>query len=349
MRFVKAGPNEFLVTGRRGRVRNRGTAASALLWPGTSFVRIPSTKQEARFELTQESKDGVPLRFKGIVIYRVVEPVVAARHFDFAGGAGHAQIQGLLADICLGELRALVSHLTMAECVEGRKTTLSGAIAATLAEVVGGGASSESWGLALEVVQVAQVFIVDAELRRQLEAEVRDAIKAQSQRSELRASEEIKLARLASERRLQQDGLESERERAAIAEEKLRLEHGLAREKERLERELERQGIEAEEPVRKLRLERDARLAREALGLRRLENELAALEAEGKLILPRAEQELRRAILPLEQRPELARALAGLLRGARLSLYGAEALPLARALEPLLALVSEALGEPRVT
>jgi hypothetical protein len=88
MRFIKANPNEYLVLGRRGTITNLGVAASAFLWPGTTFVLIPSTQQETCFEMTQETKDGVPLRFKGIVIYRVVEPAAAARRFDFAGGLG---------------------------------------------------------------------------------------------------------------------------------------------------------------------------------------------------------------------------------------------------------------------
>src|SRR5262245_41127450 len=113
MRFVQANPNEFLVVARRGRISNRGLAGSAWLWFGATHVRISSTQQEATFEMTQESKDSIPLRFKGIVIYRVVDPEAAARRFDFASGDGHAQIRTLLAHICLGELRAAVAHLTM--------------------------------------------------------------------------------------------------------------------------------------------------------------------------------------------------------------------------------------------
>src|SRR5262245_35352002 len=83
MRFVQANPNEYLVVARRGRINSRGVAGSAFLWPGSTYVRIPSTQQEAAFEMTQESKDSIPLRFKGIVIYRIVDPETAARRFDF--------------------------------------------------------------------------------------------------------------------------------------------------------------------------------------------------------------------------------------------------------------------------
>src|SRR5262245_65350007 len=108
MPFVKASPNEFLVVGRRGKVTNRGLAASAFLWPGATHVLVPSTQQEATFEMTQESKDSIPLRFKGIVIYRVTDPGAAARRFDFSGRGGPEQINALLGHVCLGELRAVV-------------------------------------------------------------------------------------------------------------------------------------------------------------------------------------------------------------------------------------------------
>ncbi len=83
MPFVKAGPNEFLLVGRRGALENRGSAVQLFLRPGTIWVLVPGTKQEATFEFTQETKDGIPLRFKGIVIYRITDPVAAAHQYSF--------------------------------------------------------------------------------------------------------------------------------------------------------------------------------------------------------------------------------------------------------------------------
>jgi hypothetical protein len=88
MAFATASPNKYLVVGHQGKVINRGTGIQVFLWPGSTFVLIPSTKQEALFEMTQETKDGIPLRFKGIVIYRIIDPVTAAMSFNFTGGKG---------------------------------------------------------------------------------------------------------------------------------------------------------------------------------------------------------------------------------------------------------------------
>ncbi|MBK8185401.1 MAG: hypothetical protein IPK63_21830 [Candidatus Competibacteraceae bacterium] len=75
--FVKSNAHEYLIVGRGGAIRNRGPAASAFLPPGATHVLVPSTQQEAIFEMRQESKDGIPLRFKGSAIYWIDEPVTA--------------------------------------------------------------------------------------------------------------------------------------------------------------------------------------------------------------------------------------------------------------------------------
>ncbi|HXI45553.1 MAG TPA: SPFH domain-containing protein, partial [Candidatus Acidoferrales bacterium] len=103
MPFVKAGPDQYLLVGRKGVLEDRGSAVQAFLLPGTIYVLVPSTKQEAAFEFTQETRDGIPLRFKGIIVYRVTDPLTAARLFDF-GHDGVAQITTLLTHISLGEL-----------------------------------------------------------------------------------------------------------------------------------------------------------------------------------------------------------------------------------------------------
>ncbi len=244
MAFVKTTPNQYLIVGRGGKVTNLGVAASAFLWPGSTYVLIPSTQQEATFEMTQESKDGIPLRFKGIVIYRVVDPLVAARLFDFSAGSGHETIKALISRVSLGELRALVSHMTMQECIEQRKTTLSETVAAALRHFAQGDAAGQSWGIELDVVQVAQVFIVDSELRRGLEAEVRNQIKSSGEISDLRMQEELQLAQIASQRRMQQQALETEKEK-----------FGIEREKLHLQKEIEREKIEADVPIRLLETE----------------------------------------------------------------------------------------------
>jgi hypothetical protein len=352
MPIVKAGPNQYLLVGRHGNLENRGSAVQAILMPGSVYVIVPSTKQEATFEFTQETRDGIPLRFKGIIIFRVTDPVAAARVFDFGNKTAVAQITTLLTHVCLGELRHAVSHMTMVECIEQRKTTLSGVAEAALRATIGGapesahdaGPSTEpvggAWGISVEVAQVSQVFIVDADLRQQLEAEVRNEIRLKSDQSNIQTNEETRLAEMASADRVEEQKLAAdreqvrreevlnlarvERERRMQAEALATQQQALALEQERFraEMETEQARVDAEAPVRLLRNAREAEILREELATRELQNRVRALDVERELLLARAQQDLRREILPLEQAPEIVAAASRVLQGTNLSLYG---------------------------
>jgi hypothetical protein len=338
--IVRAGPNEYLLVGRRGVLENRGSAVTVYLRPGTIYVLVPSTKQEAAFEFTQETKDGVPLRFKGTFIYRVDDPAAAASMFDFTNGNGTAQITALLTHVCFGELRHAVSHMTMVECIEQRKTTLSGVVGAALQATIHGGDQTREWGVRIEAAQVAQVFIVDPTLRQQLEAEVRNEIKLKADQSNMHAQEQIQLAELESQGRVQEQKLagdqaalrrEEELELAQIARQRRARTETLATDRQVLELDRERlhaqlaadrDRVTAEAPVRLLRLETERGILAQELAVGELQNQVKALDVERDLLPSRAHQELRMAILPLEQAPQMVQAASRVLQGTNLSIYG---------------------------
>lgn len=334
MPIVTAGPDRYLLVGRGGRLENRGTAVRAVLLPGAIYVLVPSTKQEAAFEFTQETKDGIPLRFKGIVVYRIIDPLAAARQFDFGSGldAGIERITALVTHVCLGELRDAVSHMTMAECIEGRKTVLSGVVDDALRTTVhdGGG---DDWGIAVEVAQVAQVFIVDADLRAQLEAEVRNEIRLAAERSNLRTEEETQLAQMASADRVSELRLANDREDLRRKQERFRA-----------EMEVEEDRVATETPVRLMRTAREREALVEEVELRRLQLDATRIDVERDLALPRAQQDLRRAILPLEQAPSIVESASKVLHGTNLSIYGEDG-RLVGQLAPLLELVTRAVAD----
>ncbi|HRC69817.1 MAG TPA: SPFH domain-containing protein [Candidatus Competibacter denitrificans] len=139
MFFVKSTPNEYLIVGHGGRIRNLGPAASAFQPSWATHVLVPSTQQEAIFEMRQESRDGIPLRFKGSALYRIVDPVRAARLYNFSAAGGVAEINTHIRGVCLFALREQVSHMTMVECMEQRKSTLTETVASALRPIATGG------------------------------------------------------------------------------------------------------------------------------------------------------------------------------------------------------------------
>jgi hypothetical protein len=331
MPFVKARPNQYLVAGRKGVVKNYGTAVSTFLWPNTTFVLIPSTQQEAAFEMTQESTDGIPLRFKGMVLYRISAPEIVASRFDFSGNRGNEEIKSMISHVCLGELRAAVAHMAMKECIEQRKTTLTDTIRNALQQVING-KDEKGWGIDVEVVQVAQVFIVDDDLRKQLEAEVRNQIRSTSELSDIKMQEEIELAKTSSERRLHQESLETEKQRLDIAQQTMEL-----------QKQFESEQIERDAPVQLLRIQRREEILKQELKMRKLEHEVKSLQAKTDVLADKAKQDLRKEILPVEQVPEIAQAVSQMLQGANLSVYGESAGPLVSAVGPLVELLANTL------
>lgn len=367
MPVVKAGPNQYLLVGRNGILENRGSAVQAILRPGTVFVLVPSSKQEATFEFTQETKDGIPLRFKGIVLYRITDPVAAARLFDFGAGAGVSQITTMLAHVCLGELRHAVSHMTMVECIEQRKTTLSDVVGTALRDTIqAGDGGNGAWGISVEVAQLAQVFIVDAKLRQQLEAEVRNEIRLKSDQSDVRTQEEIRLAEMASQGRIEEQKLAGDREalrrqeelelaqlarqRRMQAEEVATQRQAMQLEQERFRAEMEaaQDRVTTEAPVRRFRSATESDILREELGMRDLQNQVRALEVEHDLLLPRAEQAMRLEILPLEQAPRIVESASKVLHGTNLSVYGEDGQLLGQ-LAPMFEVLGRAVRDATAT
>jgi hypothetical protein len=361
MAFVRANPNQYLLVGRSGRLENRGSAVQVFLWPGAVYAVVPATKREAAFAFTQETTDGIPLRFKGIVIYRITDPLAAARQFDLGVPNGLGQIDALLADVCLGELRHAVSHMTMVECVEQRKTTLGDVIQKALQRTIH--ASSDDggdWGITVEVAQVAQVFIVDPDLRQQLEAEIRNDIRLRSDLSEIRTREETRLTEMASQRRVDDQKLASEQERLRRQEileladlarqERVRTETEAAQREAlkldaarfRAEMDLEEDRAGAEAPVRLLKIAKEREILAQELEMRTLQNRVKALEVEHGLLSARAAQDLRREILPLEQVPAIVESASKVLHGTNLAIYGEDGRVIGQ-VAPVLALLGRML------
>jgi flotillin len=344
MAFATASPNNYLVVGHQGKVENRGTGIQVFLWPGSTYVLIPSTKQEALFEMTQETKDGIPLRFKGIVIYRIVDPVVASMSFNFNGGVGLQEINTLINNICLGELRAAVSGMTMQECIENRKTILTATVDNALREILADGSTptGTKWGLDLELVQVAQVFIVDAVLRKQLEAEVRNEILSKSEQSDIVTQQAINMAQIAADREIQEHKISAEkdairqkeeielanlqvRRRAQKQNQQLELEAiQLASETFKQEQSAAREKVETETPVKLMQIENQHEVFNRELEMRKVENQIREQEVMRDMLLEKARQELRKEILPVEQIPEITESLSTIFNGSNLTFVGEE-------------------------
>lgn len=326
MEFVKAKPNEYLVVAKVGSIENIGVAGSKFIWPGQSSIMIPSTQIEAEFAMTQESKDGIALRFKGIVVYHIDKPEVAAQRFDFSDD-GPSEINHLLANVSLGELRDKVSHMNMQDCINERKTTLKDAILQELETI------TDTCGIAINVVQVAQVFIVEEEVRQQLEAEVRNQLRANSELSNIKTKEAIEQENAASKIRLKRDEFEHQKERMKIDEERQEIE-AINKKKE----------MEESLPLKLFESEQKMILMEKELEVYELKVKLNSVKAKANLVEEIERNKVRKDMLPLEQIPEIAESVSQMFQGSNLSFYN-DSSNLMSTVTPIMDMLSGALNK----
>lgn len=162
-------------------------------------------------------------------------------------------------------------------------------------------------------------------------------------RENLRRQEELDMAQVVRQRRMDAENLATQRQAVQLAQELFQSEMAAEEAK-----------VNTEAPVRLLRIVREGEILREELGMQELRTQVRAHEVEHDLLLPRAEHELRREMLPLEQAPQIVESAAKVFQGANLSIYSQNAELLGQ-LGPVFEILARAIhpstrsGGPRVS
>lgn len=285
-RRVTAKPNECLILIYKSRLSNPGNGASAILWPGSSYALVPTNAQETTFSMGQESEDGIPLRFKGIVIYRIINPEKACLLFDFSedfiGGNRVGAISSAINDLCLGELRNLVSNMSMERCLKERKTTLTNGVRNAIIPIVEGNniegdQNRDGWGIKIDVVQIAQVFLTDEQMQKQFQSESRDKYLKKEQLSGIKTQREIDLVKMQSEKEKAEKTFQIQKE-----------EYGLKKESQDLRIKFEQDRIAAETELNLLTAEKNMEVETEKTEAKK---KIEKLEKEKQLEIERLELE----------------------------------------------------------
>jgi regulator of protease activity HflC (stomatin/prohibitin superfamily) len=277
--------------------------------------------------MTQETKDGIGLRFKGIVVYHIQNPEISAQRFDFSDNKGQEEINHLISNVCLGELRDKVSHMSMDACINERKTTLTDAVSIELEKVV------HDWGIKISVAQVAQVFIVEEEIRKQLEAEVRNELRANSELSDIKTEESISRETSSSNLRLKKEEFENQKERMKIELERTKL-----------ERENEKKEIELLTPLKIFEAEQDMLSMHKMMELYALKEKMNVIKAKANLAEKIEQNKVKKEMLPLEQVPQIAESVSRMFNGANLTFYK-DSSEMMSGVTPMIDMVTRALKQ----
>jgi regulator of protease activity HflC (stomatin/prohibitin superfamily) len=252
VRHLRAEPNEFILHYRGGKLTRRGASLAYWFMPlRAAIAMLPVQDVETTFVLSERTLDYQDIAVQCTLVYRVVEPEVAATRVNFAlsllTGAWIDQPLERLASFwsqrARRPARTYLASVPLVDAV-GRGAEV---IRAALEEVLRSDPAIEAMGLALVSVNVQRVSPA-ADVDKALQVPIRESIQQ-------RADQAI-FARRA-------DAVENER---AIKQNELSTEIELARQQEDL---IRREGanrlLETQHQAEADRVRTEAELAREAL------------------------------------------------------------------------------------
>jgi hypothetical protein len=343
MMIAKSNANEYLLIGKNGELYNKGRATFAFLFPGQSATIVPASQQKTSFAMTQESEDGISLRFKGVVIYHIENPETTALKFDFSSSKGIEMMNELISEMCYGEIRDKVSQMTMNRCIHERKTTLSHCLKEKLQEISYRSEINKGWGIQIDSAQVAQVFIVEDEIREQLESELRNKLKADSELSDINTAELIKKAKKDADIKEKEDGLANEKREVEYYQHKMKLqktknetnfEESINKFKQDQRLEIEKSKLEIEK--QKILIESEKTLVKEKICLEKMKKELYQLKNDNSMIEVRSKFEIEKEKLEIQNSLETSKSLGTMFHNANLSFFDTK-----NSLEPIFDLITQ--------
>lgn len=262
--LVVAGPAEYLVHQRMGRLRHLGRGAAAWVVPGLDRAYlIPLSARTVSFEAEQITLENQGVAIAGFAIWSVSDPEIAGTSIDFADPDHAIDLLGeRLREVVEAAIRREVANQTLDDVLR-KRAAITGLLTDELLSV------ASEWGLRIVTAEVKSVTILSRQLFENMQAEFRNEQRLASSRSALEAD-------------------------AAIAE----AEAEAQEEEARRAFELRLASIEREETAGREEIARDRRLERE-----REEQELAGTVARlgDELSLVRAREEHRRRALPVEE------------------------------------------------
>lgn len=332
--WVSAKPSEFLLRMRGGQVVAAGQGATVFKWPWDSIAIVPTTVQRLHFVADQITQEKVGVKVTGLAVYRVAEPLIAARMLNFSfPERAQEKLAEMMEEMCVGASRRLIANLPIEQVLTRRKDALARELVREIAPVVSGQGRMEDvtdrgWGVVVDTIEIqdvrvlsSQVFTnMQAKFRVQQEQVAREAELARQralQADETKTQREVELLRIAAATELRQKKQEAEEAArleklasdAKVEEARLVQERSTRAAQLLAEREYSLQQIAVEQETRQRKQAADEAAALEALdaGVRlqrvRHEAQVAQLQQQTEALRLQAEAaEARRQLTELEAR-----------------------------------------------
>lgn len=225
--FISAQPSEYLIAYRGGRLREKvsGQGGRCFKLPWDTVALVPTTLKEVVFQANQITNDNVDVRLRGMVIYRICDPLQVYKLINFTSREkGEAKLARMIADMCRSTSKWLVANMSVEECIRRRKEEIAVSLMGEVAQVVSS-EGPEGWGVEIVTIDIQDIYVQDKDLFTALQAK----FKAEKE-------QDAKLALMSSERTVTERQIETE---TVLSKQR----HDLAMKKAKMEAERELEGI----------------------------------------------------------------------------------------------------------
>ncbi len=120
--IVNAGPAEFVIHQRMGRIRHLGRSISFFKLPWIdSYTIIPSSTRTIQFKADQITAENQGVEISGFAAWRVADAGKAAANFDFTEPeAALSAIGAALQDVVESAIRVQVARMTIEDALRKR-------------------------------------------------------------------------------------------------------------------------------------------------------------------------------------------------------------------------------------
>ncbi|MBI4868365.1 MAG: hypothetical protein HY816_15575 [Candidatus Wallbacteria bacterium] len=239
--YVTVGPDEFVVHYRSGKVKHIGRGLSFFCLPYDTFLKVPGTLRDINFVADQITKEKQGVRVQGFLAYRIADFERAYQNLDLRSGVIRtlpkiedniknkdyetknresvvrldpndplAKTDEILRRLAESVVRHEVSNKTLNEMITERE-----AVVQSMREQVMN--TVQEWGLSVDTIEFAEVWIRSRELFEHLQADYRNQVRLSAQNSTAETNKEIAAKQMESDKAVAMMTAGAEREKRIIA------------------------------------------------------------------------------------------------------------------------------------
>lgn len=241
---ITALPSEYLIHFCKGKLNEKTSkqGGSCFKWIGDTVFIIPTSLKEIIFQANQLTKDNVDVKIRGMVVYRISNPLQIYKLINFSNRQrAEEKLARMIGDMCRSTAKWLVANMQVEECIRKRKEEIAEALRKETSVIVND--EQTGWGVEIVTIDIQDVFIQDEEIFTAMQSLFKS-----------KKINESKLAQMEMERNVEVNQLEQESE---IAEHRKTTEIH----KGKLQAEVENEKLEIENTIQIKKLEKQTQLS----------------------------------------------------------------------------------------